>query len=128
LKKHNLPFLPIRITYTHSNNGKGIGTMEDWPEWLVKGLHERLDTLSLSVEQQEHIAPLIEKSSKLLPDLKSQMNEYAHGILLGWEEAVQYQHSAEKEWLYLRGVKDGMGMIKEIKRTYYFLNKFPKSS
>ncbi|WP_240421827.1 hypothetical protein [Paenibacillus periandrae] len=45
--------------------------MEDWPEWLVKGLYKRFDELSLSVEQQEHIAPLIEKSSKLLTDLKS---------------------------------------------------------
>jgi hypothetical protein len=32
-----------------------------------------------------------------------------------WEEAVQYQRSAEMEWLYLRGVKDGMAMVKEIK-------------
>jgi hypothetical protein len=89
--------------------------MEDWPEWLVKGLHKRFDELSLTVEQQEHIAPLIEKSSKLLSDLKSHMDESTHSILLEWEEAVQYQQTAEKEWLYLRGVKDGMGMIKEVK-------------
>jgi hypothetical protein len=89
--------------------------MEDWPEWLVKGLHKRFDELSLSVEQQEHIAPLIEKSSKLQTDLKNQLDESTYGILLEWEDAVQYQQSAEKEWLYLRGVKDGMGMIKEIK-------------
>ncbi|MCU6792409.1 hypothetical protein OB236_09735 [Paenibacillus sp. WQ 127069] len=89
--------------------------MEDWPEWLVEGLNKRFDELSLTVEQQEHIAPLVEKSSKLLSDLKSQMDDSAQGILLEWEDAVQYQQSAEKEWLYLRGVKDGMGMIKEIK-------------
>jgi hypothetical protein len=88
--------------------------MEDWPEWLMKGLHKRFDELSYTVEQQEHIAPLIEKSSKLLTDLKSQGDESAQGILLEWEDAVQYQHSAEKEWIYLRGVKDGMGMVKEI--------------
>jgi hypothetical protein len=88
--------------------------MEDWPEWLVEGLHKRFDELSLTVEQQEHIAPLIEKSSKLVSDLKSQVDESAQGILLEWEAAVQYQHSAEKEWVYLRGVKDGMGMVKEI--------------
>jgi hypothetical protein len=34
---------------------------------------------------------------------------------LEWGDAVQYQQSAEKEWLYLRGVKDGMGMVREIK-------------
>jgi hypothetical protein len=89
--------------------------MEDWPEWLVKGLHERFDVLSLTVEQQEHIAPLIKNSSKLLSDLKSQVDKSVHGILLEWEDAIQNQHSAEKEWLYLRGVKDGMGMVKEIK-------------
>jgi hypothetical protein len=89
--------------------------MEDWPEWLVKGLHERFDELSLTVEQQEHITPFIEKSSKLLTDLKNQMNDSAHGILLEWEATVLYQQSAEKEWIYLRGVKDGMGMVKEIK-------------
>jgi hypothetical protein len=43
------------------------------------------------------------------------VDESAHGILLEWEDAVQYQHSAEKEWLYKRGVKDGVGMVKEIK-------------
>jgi hypothetical protein len=58
---------------------------------------------------------LLEKSSKLVSDLKSQVDKSAHGILLGWEDAVQNQLSAEKEWLYLRGVKDGMGMVKEIK-------------
>ncbi|NHN34710.1 hypothetical protein [Paenibacillus agricola] len=89
--------------------------MEDWPEWLVEGLHKRFDELSLTVEQQEHIAPWIEKSSKLLTDLKSQVDESAQGILLEWEDAVHYQQSAEKEWLYLRGVKDGMGMVNEIK-------------
>jgi hypothetical protein len=89
--------------------------MEDWPEWLLKGLHKRFDELSLTVEQQEHIAPLIEISSKLLIDLKNHMDESVHGIFLEWEAAVQYQQSAEKEWLYLRGVKDGMGMIQEIK-------------
>jgi hypothetical protein len=88
--------------------------MEDWPEWLLKGLHKRFDELSLTVEQQEHIAPLIETSSTLLTDLKSQVDESAHGILLEWEEAVQYQRSAEMEWLYLRGVRDGLGMVKEI--------------
>jgi hypothetical protein len=45
--------------------------MEDWPEWLLKGLHKRFDELSLNVEQQEHIAPLIEKSLKLLGFEKS---------------------------------------------------------
>jgi hypothetical protein len=89
--------------------------MDDWPEWLVEGLHKRFDELSLTVEQQEHIAPLIEKSSKLLTSLKSQVDESAQDILLEWEDAVQYQQSAEKEWLYLRGVKDGMGMVKEVK-------------
>jgi hypothetical protein len=89
--------------------------MEDWPEWIVKGLRERFDVLSLTVEQQEHIARLIKKSSKLLSDLKNQVDVSAHGILLEWDDDVQYQHSAEKEWLYLRGVKDGMGMIKQVK-------------
>jgi hypothetical protein len=92
----------------------GDGTMEDWPEWIVEGLHKRFDELTLTVEQQEHIAPLMEKSSKLLLNLKSQVDESAQGILLEWEDAVQYQNSAEREWLYLRGVKDGMGMINEI--------------
>jgi hypothetical protein len=89
--------------------------MEDWPEWFVEGLHKRFDELSLTVEQQEHIAPLIGKSSKLLKDLKNQVESTPHGILLEWEDALHYQHSAEKELLYLRGVKDGMGMIKEVK-------------
>jgi hypothetical protein len=89
--------------------------MEEWPDLLLKGLHKRFDELSLTVEQQEHIVPLIEKSSKLLSDLKNQVDESAHGILLEWEDAAQYQHSAEKELLYLRGVKDGMGMIKQVK-------------
>ena len=89
--------------------------MEEWPDLLLKGLHERFDVLSLTVEQQEHIAPLIKKSSKLLSDLKNQVDVSAHVILLEWEDAVQYQHSAEKEWLYFRGVKDGMGMIKQVK-------------
>ncbi|WP_268240152.1 hypothetical protein [Paenibacillus marchantiophytorum] len=44
--------------------------MEDWPEWVLKGLHERFDDLSLTAEQQEHIAPLFQKSLKLLTDLK----------------------------------------------------------
>ncbi|MCU6793448.1 hypothetical protein OB236_15175 [Paenibacillus sp. WQ 127069] len=88
--------------------------MEDWPEWLVESLHKRLDELALTVEKQEHIAPLIEKTSKLLTDLKSQVGESAHGILLEWEDAVQYQHSVEKVWLYLRMIKDGMGMNKGI--------------
>ncbi|OPH47265.1 hypothetical protein BC351_12255 [Paenibacillus ferrarius] len=88
--------------------------MEEWPEWVLKGSHERFDDLSLTVEQQEHIAPLIQKSSKLLKDLKNQVDGTAHGILLEWEDAVQYLHSAEKEWFYLKGVKDGMGMIREM--------------
>jgi hypothetical protein len=37
---------------------------------------------------------LIEKSSNLLTDLKNQMDESALAILLEWEAAVQYQHSA----------------------------------
>jgi hypothetical protein len=88
--------------------------MEDWPEWIMKGLHERFDVLSLTVEQQEHIAPLLEKSSKLLTDLKSQVDDSANDIWMEWEEAVQYQRSVEMEWLYLRGVRDGLGMVKEI--------------
>ncbi|WP_207952828.1 hypothetical protein [Paenibacillus agricola] len=47
--------------------------------------------------------------------MKNQV-ESALGVLLEWEGTVQYQHSAEKEWLYLRGIKDGMGMVKEINR------------
>ena len=50
----------------------------------------KIDALSLTVEQQEQIVPLIERSSKLLMDLKSQVDETAHGILLEWEDAVQY--------------------------------------
>jgi hypothetical protein len=111
----DLPPTPDRVNIHTLEYGKGKNTMEDWPEWIVKGLHERFDVLALTVEQQKHIVPLIEKSSKLLADLKSQMKESAH-ILLEWEDASQYQYSAEKEWLYLRGVKDGMGMIREINR------------
>ena len=88
--------------------------MEDWPEWIVKGLRQRFDELSSTVEQQEHIAPLITRSSRLLGDLKSQMDVSTNDILLEWEAATAQQHAAEKEWLYLRGVKDGMGMIREI--------------
>ncbi|MEW9701952.1 hypothetical protein [Paenibacillus sp. SI8] len=50
----------------------------------------------------------------MLSDLKGQMDESALVNLLEWEDAVQYQQSAEKDWLYLRGVKDGMRMIQEI--------------
>jgi hypothetical protein len=107
--------LPIRVNIHTLKQWEGDSAMEDWPEWIMKGLHERFDVLSLTVEQQEHIAPLLEKSSKLLSDLKNQVDKSAHGILLEWEDALHYQHSAEKEWLYLRGVKDGMGMIKEVK-------------
>ncbi|GFZ92249.1 hypothetical protein GCM10008018_43160 [Paenibacillus marchantiophytorum] len=42
------------------------------------------------------------------------MDSTAHGILLEWEDGVQYLHSAEKEWFYLQGVKDGMGMNREM--------------
>jgi hypothetical protein len=70
--------------------------MEDWPEWFVEALHKRFDELSLTVEQQEQIVPLFQRTSKLLTDLKSQVNESANDILLEWEAAVQYQHSAEK--------------------------------
>jgi hypothetical protein len=112
--KHNLPSLPIRVNIHTLNNWEGDSSMDDWPEWLVEGLHKRFDELSLTVEQQEQISPLIEKSSKLLMDLKNQVDDSAQGILFEWEDAVHYQQSAEKEWLYLRGVKDGMGWSKRL--------------
>jgi glycine cleavage system regulatory protein len=76
------------------------------PFWTQKILNCSLDTFLSVAAKRKRYALCDSRQLSALP---------SHGILLEWKDAVQYQHSAEKEWLYLRGVKDGMGMIKQVK-------------
>jgi hypothetical protein len=56
----------------------------------------------------------MEKLVELLIQMRRPAEVSAHGILLEWEDAIQHQHSAEKEWLYLRGVKRVWGCSRRL--------------
>ncbi|NRF93307.1 hypothetical protein HQN89_20265 [Paenibacillus frigoriresistens] len=88
--------------------------MSDWPDWFKQALIQRFNELSFAAEQQDQISPIIGRTSELLIQLMSQLDGSVHGTVLEWEEAISYQHSLEKEWLYFVGVKDGMRLVNPI--------------
>jgi hypothetical protein len=64
----------------------------------------------------------MEGVSRLLVELKKQMDIPIHDILLEWEAAITLEHSFEAEWLYFEGVKDGLRLMNPIKCN---LEKYP---
>ncbi|HHW37452.1 MAG TPA: hypothetical protein GXX18_09480 [Bacillales bacterium] len=89
--------------------------MHDCPNWFRNGLNQRFNELCYTVEQQDRFIPLKEKESVLFKNLKSQLNKLDYETFTEWELAYHDQNSLEKEWIYSKGVKDGI-------RLMYYLN------
>lgn len=120
-KKTTCHPLPSELTYNTLKQRKGDSNMHHCPDWFQAGLDRRFNKLAHKAEQQERIIPLKETASRLFENLRDLLNHSTcnQNLLMDWEEAYNHIHFAEKEWLYLEGVKDGI-------RLMYYLNTCSK--
>jgi len=78
-----------------------------FPSWLKEAMQHRFDELAVQAYHDPKLASTRTRFEKTLDQIKTQLGEPNRVLFLEWEDDNHYIHSAEKEWLYLQGVRDG---------------------
>lgn len=79
--------------------------MQDWPDWFSEALRKRFDELILA-------AKLDKGSSLHFRKLKGNTDGSIHNILNEYEDTLIQEYSEQLEWIYFKGVKDGIRLIR----------------
>lgn len=81
------------------------------PEWLSEALKGRFDTLTARTRKIQEIRNLSSKSAAAFGALMNEAGPEGKKRLLDWEEISNRAHALEMEFVYLRGVQDGVQVL-----------------
>ncbi|MEF2969118.1 hypothetical protein V3851_25370 [Paenibacillus sp. M1] len=84
---------------------------EPLPDWLKPALDQRFIDLARIASKLEEVALLRQKQSEIERQLKRQLLYTQYKLFLEWEEALNFRHAVEKEWIYYAGLKDGIQLM-----------------
>lgn len=87
---------------------------EDFPKWIRQALSRRFDEHANASAKHHDIYNIRKKLDQITEDLREKLEPAVFLKILEWEEVVNRQHSIEKEWLYIKGVKDGIRLVNPI--------------
>lgn len=81
------------------------------PHWLQKALLNRFDDLSHKVQTIPEIIELQLQLEQLLQQLTHSWESSNRDTFLAWEEKTNAIHVMQSEWLYMKGIQDGLEML-----------------
>jgi hypothetical protein len=86
-------------------------SQRDYPIWFRQALSRRFDEQANTSVKQHDIDSARKKFDKIMEELRERMEAAVFLKILELEEMINHQHTDEKEWLYVEGVKDGMRIM-----------------
>lgn len=90
---------------------KKVKQMRDFPDWLREALQTWFDEQSSRPLKHLPIKNLRERTNAASEQFQQKVSEANEEDFLQWEEACNYLHGKELEWLYMQGVKDGAQIL-----------------
>lgn len=85
-----------------------------WPNWIRRAFDDHFNVLSRLAAENAEVELLRQKLDGITAQLKSELSEEQFQLILDWEGSINYHHAVEKEWFYLRGLQNGMILLKEL--------------
>lgn len=92
---------------------------EPWMDWIKPVLDEHFLEQDRNASNQEELKDLTKQQQELTSQLREQLSPEQFKILLRLEETINSRCTAQKEWLYFAGIKEGFYIWK------YLLNNLP---
>lgn len=81
------------------------------PAWFNEGLQRRFDQLTQEVDEDPKIKAYFDQMRQALKQMETEMDGACRLPFLQWEEQWFFAQSLEKEWYYMKGVKDGAQLM-----------------
>ena len=81
------------------------------PKWILEALTNRMDHLLTEFQKKPDISPYNEKSSQLLKELGGKLESETQTSFLEWEDHQNMLNAMKSQWLYLKGVQDGLELM-----------------
>jgi hypothetical protein len=87
---------------------------EPWMDWIKPALVEHFLEQDRNASNQEELKGLMERQQELTSQLRQQLSYDQFQLLLQWEENINSRCTAQKEWLYFAGLKEGFYIWKHL--------------
>lgn len=87
---------------------------EPWIDWIKPALDEHFLEQDRKASNQEELKELTKRQQELTSWLRQQLTPDQFEILLQWEENINSRCTAQKEWLYFAGIKEGFYIWKHL--------------
>jgi hypothetical protein len=81
------------------------------PHWLQEALKKRFDDLSNKFLSKSEFHTLQTQSDILLNTFVGSITPDMHKSFLEWEERINFLHAMHSEWVYMKGVQDGLELL-----------------
>jgi hypothetical protein len=81
------------------------------PHWLHEALKKRFDDLSNKFLSKSEFHILQTQSDILLNTFVGSITPDMHKSFLEWEERINFLHAMHSEWVYMKGVQDGLELL-----------------
>jgi hypothetical protein len=81
------------------------------PLWLQEALKKRFDDLSYKFQSNSEHHILQAQSDILLNTIIGSIGPEMHKSFLEWEEQTNSFHAMHSEWVYMKGVQDGLELL-----------------
>jgi hypothetical protein len=81
------------------------------PHWLQEALKKRFDDHSNKFQSNSEIDILHAQSDVLLTTIVGSIGPELHKSFMEWEERTNFFHAMHSEWVYMKGVQDGLELL-----------------
>ena len=81
------------------------------PQWMQEALNKRFDDLSYKFQASPDITQLQSRIDLKLKQVVETMEPEIHQEFLKWEEQAISINAMQSEWLYMKGVQDGLELL-----------------
>lgn len=98
--------------------------MQHTTNWILETLQKRLDSLTIKFHNKPQIIQLHTETNRLLKMFKPSIHSDTESAFLIWEEKINSIHTMENEWIYIKGVQDGL----ELLSLRFLLNEYEEQS
>jgi len=82
------------------------------PAWLHTAFDGRFIERAREAAKLAEVEAIRQRQKEIETRLKQELPSPMFGLILEWEELMNYWATTEREWLYYAGIKDGLSIWK----------------
>ncbi|GEM_PF-5128201 len=84
-----------------------------WPNWIRRAYDDHFNVIAKLASEHAEVDILRQKLNRITDRLRIELTPEQYQLVLEWESALNFALTVEREFLYQRGVQDGMVIMKE---------------